>query len=269
MAHRDNSSLARQFAAWVLLLGWLASPLWAARPAWGAEPVQVWSQNVAGSDYLIVRAQFPKAQVSLHWQRPDGSVYGDVAPLLAELGRPGRAAWMATNAGMYHPDGQPVGLHVQDGKTLKGLVPPRPGSGNFSWLPNGVLVVAEGWAKVVESSRYPPLAKSARYASQSGPLLVHRGKLHPGFDAGSRHVNVRNGVGVDRKGRVVFAISQGPVTFHAFAELFRRTLDCREALYLDGSVSAMATLGQTVRGPHRAGLVGLWAVTTAVKLGKP
>lgn len=269
MVLRDNAGLTQQFAAWVLLIVCLASPLWNAQPLWAAEPVEVWSQNVAGSDYLIVRAQLPKAQVTLHWQRPDGSAYGDVSPLLLELARPGTKAWMATNAGMYDPGGQPVGLHVQNGKTLKGLVPPRPGSGNFSWLPNGVLVVADGWAKVVESSRYPPLAKSARYASQSGPLLVHRGKLHPGFEAGSRHVNVRNGVGVDRKGRVVFAISQGPVTFHAFAELFRRTLDCRDALYLDGSVSAMATPGQSVRGPHRAGLVGLWAVTSAAKTGKP
>ena len=36
---------------------------------------------------------------------------------------------------------------------------------------------------------------------------------------------------------VVFAISDAPVTFHAFARLFRDGLDCPNALFLDGSVS--------------------------------
>jgi uncharacterized protein YigE (DUF2233 family) len=240
----------------------VAVALGVAQQVLAAAPVQTWTQQVAGNEYLIVRADLHGADVTLHWLRPDGTPWGDVAPLLADLGRNGRTAWMVSNAGMYGMDARPVGVHVENRKILHAFAPPRPGSGNFSWLPNGVLVIGNGRAAVVESSRYPAVATTARYASQSGPLLVHNGNLHPGFVPSSQHRNVRNGVGVDKTGRVVFAISQGPVTFYDFAQLFRKTLHCSNALYLDGSISAMATPEQTVRGPHPAALVGLWAVTT-------
>jgi uncharacterized protein YigE (DUF2233 family) len=38
---------------------------------------------------------------------------------------------------------------------------------------------------------------------------------------------------------VVFAISDGPVSFGAFARLFRDALGCRNALFLDGSISSL------------------------------
>ena len=37
----------------------------------------------------------------------------------------------------------------------------------------------------------------------------------------------------------VFAISERPVSFGAFARLFRDDLGCRNALFLDGSVSSL------------------------------
>jgi prepilin-type processing-associated H-X9-DG protein len=44
---------------------------------------------------------------------------------------------------------------------------------------------------------------------------------------------VRDGV------TAIFAISDEPVTFHAFARLFRDELGCANALFLDGSVSSL------------------------------
>jgi uncharacterized protein YigE (DUF2233 family) len=37
----------------------------------------------------------------------------------------------------------------------------------------------------------------------------------------------------------VFVISEDPVSFHEFASLFRDTLDCPDALYLDGVISSL------------------------------
>ena len=37
----------------------------------------------------------------------------------------------------------------------------------------------------------------------------------------------------------MFAISNEPVTFHAFARLFKDGLGCANALFLDGSVSSL------------------------------
>ena len=50
---------------------------------------------------------------------------------------------------------------------------------------------------------------------------------------------IRNGVGVDAAGRAHFVISESPVSFGKFARFFRDRLKTPNALYLDGSVSAL------------------------------
>jgi uncharacterized protein YigE (DUF2233 family) len=77
------------------------------------------------------------------------------------------------------------------------------------------------------------------YATQSGPMLVISGRLHPSFLADSPSLKTRNGVGVTSDGKVIFAISDGPVRFHDFATLFRDDLNCPNALFLDGSISSV------------------------------
>ncbi len=52
------------------------------------------------------------------------------------------------------------------------------------------------------------------WATQSGPLLVHGGDIHPDFNANSTNKKIRSGVGVTKDGLVIFAISITPVTFY-------------------------------------------------------
>jgi uncharacterized protein YigE (DUF2233 family) len=70
-------------------------------------------------------------------------------------------------------------------------------------------------------------------------MLVIDGRIHPAFshDGSSRYI--RNGVGVGPDGRPRFVISQGPVSLGKFARFFRDRLKCRDALFLDGAVSAL------------------------------
>jgi uncharacterized protein YigE (DUF2233 family) len=58
------------------------------------------------------------------------------------------------------------------------------------------------------------------------------------FTAGSKNVNVRNGVGIKPNGEVVFAISKEEINFYNFANYFKQ-MGCKNALYLDGFVSRM------------------------------
>jgi uncharacterized protein YigE (DUF2233 family) len=74
----------------------------------------------------------------------------------------------------------------------------------------------------------------ADLATQSGPMLVINGSLHPRFDRNSTSLKARNGVGIQDPHTVVFAISEGEVSFAAFARLFRDGLKCSNALFLDG-----------------------------------
>lgn len=143
----------------------------------------------------------------------------------------------AMNAGMYHPDRSPVGLYIENGQTVRGVVR-RAGPGNFGMLPNGVLCVADGAAHVIATENWSD-ASGCDFATQSGPMLVIDGALHPRFIDGSDSTYIRNGVGIMSDGRLVGVISNEAVNFHDFARLFRDGLGVRDALFLDGNVSRL------------------------------
>ncbi|MEL6946803.1 MAG: phosphodiester glycosidase family protein, partial [Pseudomonadota bacterium] len=92
------------------------------------------------------------------------------------------------------------------------------------------------------------------FATQSGPMLVINGKLHPRFLPRSNSLKIRNGVGVSRSGETLFfAISQRRVSFHAFGTLFRDVLKTPNALYLDGTVSALKSPSHSQGGWRELG----------------
>jgi uncharacterized protein YigE (DUF2233 family) len=169
----------------------------------------------------------------------------------------------AMNAGMYHADFGAVGLLVVDGVEVQPLNL-QSATGNFFLKPNGVFLVSERGAQVVESSRYPTFSERVELATQSGPLLVLDGAIHPAFRKESTSRLVRNGVGVLSSQEIVFAISEDPVTFYEFAELFRNGIGCKDALFLDGTVSSLYSenLG---RADVRASLGPIIGVTRAVE----
>ena len=183
-----------------------------------------------------------------HWA-PDGQPYGSLETFAAR----GPAVIFAMNAGMYLPDLMPQGLYIEEGETLSPLVTGK-GEGNFHLKPNGVfLVTADRRAAIVETAAFKA-APTITYATQSGPMLVIGGSLHPAFAENGDSRFVRNGVGVRTDGRVVFAISLSKVSFGRFARLFRDLLSCANALYIDGFVSGL-TDGEDVLvgGGHAAG----------------
>ena len=143
------------------------------------------------------------------------------------------------NAGMYHEDRSPVGLYIEDGKQLAPLQTGE-GYGNFHLLPNGVFFMEKGEAWVLSTGAYQIINRFPEHATQSGPMLVIDDKIHPKFNPDSTSFKRRNGVGVDAEtGQLYFVLSDGWVTFHAFASFFRDELDCENALYLDGTISRL------------------------------
>jgi uncharacterized protein YigE (DUF2233 family) len=165
--------------------------------------------------------------------------YGHFSAIEEALAAQGQTLAFAMNAGMYHTDRRPVGLYIEDGQTLAPLQT-RESFGNFGLLPNGLLCLTENGARVIETLRYAREAPECRAATQSGPMLVIDGALHPRFLPDSTSRYIRNGVGTTTEGdRAVFAISRNPVTFHQFGSFFRDALNLPQALYFDGNISRL------------------------------
>lgn len=197
-----------------------------------------------GARYTVCTVDLRRHALTLFWRNPAGEPYGSLGNL-ARSPEGSRLA-MATNAGMYHSDLSPVGLHVEGGRQLK-EANRAGGPGNFHLKPNGVFYVAEGRAAVAETGAFLRRKPRATLATQSGPMLVIDGRLHPRFSDEGPSKKIRNGVGVSDPLTAIFAISDEPVSFGAFARLFRDELGCRNALFLDGSVSGLhaPALGRT------------------------
>lgn len=150
---------------------------------------------------------------------------------------------MLMNAGMYHEDLGPVGLYVERGEKHKSASTKK-GWGNFHLMPNGVFWVSGGTVGVSETRSFLSAGRSVDFATQSGPMLVIDGKLHPKFIKTSDSRKIRNGVGVSKDGSMIhFVISHEGINFWNFASLFRDELGSHNALFLDGTVSAIRAPG--------------------------
>lgn len=182
--------------------------------------------------YTVVHVDPAHDDLRLFLRDDGGAPFNGFQHLADTLGKLGQRLLFGMNAGMYEPDFSPVGLFVADGANVAPLNV-RKGNGNFYLKPNGVfLVTEEGKAHVVESSEYGSVTGKVRLATQSGPLLVHEGQIHPKFNRDSASKLIRNGVGVTAKG---------------------------EALYLDGNVSSLFAPGLG-RNDARAPLGPLFGV---------
>ena len=189
----------------------------------------------------------------------DGRPYGGFAPLETALHAQGQHLAFAMNAGMFQPDLSPVGLFIEEGHELHRIVTSE-GPGNFGLLPNGVFCIEQGKLSVVESRAFAASPLPCRYASQSGPMLVIDGALHPSFLPDSTSYKLRNGVGVREDGGLAwFVLANTPVTFDRFARFFRDGLGVRNALYFDGSISRLYApdLGHSGAGFALGPMVGL------------
>lgn len=214
----------------------LAALAFLATPAIAAAPCS--TTRFEGTDYTLCEVRAGE-DLRLFHSDPSGDLLGSFGAVNRALAAEGRQLAFAMNAGMYHPDRAPVGLYVENGAEQAPIVLPA-SRGNFGLLPNGVFCIREDGFAVIESRAFAKSPPACRFATQSGPLLVNGGKLHPRFipDGDSRYI--RNGVGVSADGqRAVFVISESAVNFDTFGRLFRDALDLPDALYFDGKISRL------------------------------
>jgi uncharacterized protein YigE (DUF2233 family) len=99
-----------------------------------------------------------------------------------------------TNACMWDSANNPIGLFVADGQTVHPLNLNDGNQLGFYLKPNGVLLFTDKDVQIVESSQASSVS-NVTLATQSGPMLVIDGSIHPKFDPKSKNKNYRCGVG--------------------------------------------------------------------------
>ncbi|MFK7870062.1 MAG: phosphodiester glycosidase family protein [Roseobacter sp.] len=213
-----------------MLLGLAALP---------AQAVECQSVAHADTSFTVCEVDLEQDDLRLFLNDAEGQPIGQFSALERDLAEQQLTLRFAMNAGMYHEDRAPVGHYVQDGVELMRVIA-TPGPGNFGLLPNGVFCIQEDRADVVETLAFVDQASACAFATQSGPMLVIDGALHPRFLEDGTSTYIRNGVGTSADGRTAFfAISDRPVNFYTFGTLFRDTLAVPNALFLDGNISRL------------------------------
>jgi len=208
-----------------------------------------------GSRFTLCQYDAARHRIEMFVEGGNGQSLRTFEALDSHLGSRTSDLLFAMNGGMFDEEGRPIGLYVERGEQ-RHAINLKDGAGNFHLMPNGVFAVDEqGRVSVVPSKEFKG---KPRWATQSGPMLVIDGKLHPAFQANGESVNVRNGVGACGPSTAWFAISDDLVSFGRFARLFRDELKCPNALFLDGSVSSLWEAG--ARQDRRAELGPMIAV---------
>lgn len=196
-------------------------------------------QTVDGVTYHILRTSADSVRIL--WKESDGKQMRTLPEAAHYLTSQGHKVDTVMNGGIFEPEGIPSGLLIQHGVELR-PVNRENGHGNFFLKPNGIFLIGSKGPAVISTEEYPLQDVTVRYAVQSGPLLLRNARIHPAFNAGSSSRLHRNGVGVTKDGKVVFAMSDfhSPKfpNLHEFARLFQ-ALGCNDALFLDGDISQM------------------------------
>jgi uncharacterized protein YigE (DUF2233 family) len=215
------------------VIGMLAAIAWSAPALANCEDITFESNKYSVCSYAL-----RTTDIRVFWRDGTGEAYGSFSSLRRDIEKKSETLAFAMNAGMYHADMKPVGLYIENGVEMV-KISTRRGPGNFHLQPNGVFYVGRNGATVMETRQYLRTRPQATFATQSGPMLVINGAIHPKFSIDSDSRKVRNGVGACANGQIVFAISDSGVTFYDFAKLFRDRYKCANALFLDGSISAL------------------------------
>lgn len=196
-------------------------------------------RDFEGSRFIVCAFDARRQDMRLYSQARSGGYLRSFESLQRQLGRESQNVRFAMNAGMYSEGGGPIGLYVENGEEQKGISL-TDGPGNFHLKPNGVFWQGgDGLLHIEASERYALELREPRWATQSGPMLVIDGQMHPRFADNGVSRLVRNGVGLRDAHTAYFVISSGMVSFGRFARFFRDELQCRDALFLDGTVSSL------------------------------
>ncbi|MEM5566503.1 phosphodiester glycosidase family protein [Psychroserpens sp. AS72] len=194
------------------------------------------AQKIEDDRFVSHIVNLKTQKLKFYHKNETGTNFGNFKTLKQELLTKNQELVFAMNGGMYLKDGSPQGLFIENGITKQQIDTTKEAYGNFYLQPNGIFYLTKDQTGIVcKTDDFKP-HPNITYATQSGPMLVIDGEIHPVFVNHSKNLHIRNGVGVLPDGTLLFAMSKDVITLYDFAEFFK-SLGCQNALYLDGYVS--------------------------------
>jgi uncharacterized protein YigE (DUF2233 family) len=192
--------------------------------------------NTKHDDQFVSFTVNPQKQnLQFYWKNDSNVAFKSIANLQNWLTTKNKALVFAMNGGMYQKDNSPQGLYIEN-YVQKSLLGTNNGKGNFFMMPNGLFYMNDKNEPFICTTTSFLLSTNIKFATQSGPMLLVDGHIHPQFIKGSTNINIRNGVGILPNNEVLFAMSKKEINFYDFAHFFKEK-GCLNALYLDGFVS--------------------------------
>jgi uncharacterized protein YigE (DUF2233 family) len=247
MTKKSHFFLALLFAAASLVL----------LPSRAAPKTPIRQLEYNDSRFTVVSVDLRQYNLKMFWKNPKGQLFSSLENLEQHLKDNKQRVVALMNAGIFDTSQRPLGLHIERGQLLHPLKTRRSGYGNFYLQPNGVFYLDKSGAHILETLAYERQNPKALEATQSGPMLVQRGKIHAAFRPNSPNRLPRNAVGVSNQNTVHLVMTDGWVNFDDMARFMRDRLGCTDALYLDGSISALRIPKVREDDGEFAGMIGV------------
>lgn len=202
-----------------------------------AEPNMMHYFSDDNIEFRYYQPDLTNETVKIFWLKEDGEPYLALDILMAEQQSKGTPLLFAMNGGIYSDDARPGGLYIENHQKIKD-VNLNSGKDNFHTKPNGVFYMQGDIPHIVISENFTD-APDISMAVQSGPLLIHEGKILSHFTNASASEYIRNGACVTADDKLYFIQSLTPSNMYRFALAAQKNFVCQEFLYLDGFISHM------------------------------
>ncbi len=194
------------------------------------------SKQIDESKFIVYKVNPKLKRIKFYWKDTNNTILSNFKNLKSKIEDKQERLIFAVNGGMYNKKYHPQGLYIEKGEILKEIDTLKKAPGNFYLQPNGIFYLLKDGTSVICTTANFSFDSSINYATQSGPMLVINGEIHPKFNFGSKNLNIRNGVGILPNGHLLFVMTKEKINFYDFASYFK-SKGCKHALYLDGFVS--------------------------------
>ena len=195
----------------------------------------IYGKKIEDRGFTVYIPDLNKETIKMYWKDENNKAYSELSKFIQE-NQEGKINF-ATNGGIYSEEYKPNGLYIENHKIIS-KINLADGEGNFYMQPNGIFYIQNNQPKISESKAFE-YNENISYATQSGPLLIENGVINKKIGKNSESFKIRSAVGIDRENKVFFLMSSEKINFYDFSKYALDKLNCKDLLFLDGTISKM------------------------------